>query len=101
MAWGSTIGAVRDAMRLLNNRGHPTNLVHLPTVYPIHGAELLPLLQGAKRLLLVEANFTGQLGHLIRAETGFTFQHKFLKYDGEPFTPSEIATRAMEVINVR
>jgi 2-oxoglutarate ferredoxin oxidoreductase subunit alpha len=101
VAWGSTVGAIRDAMRLMAQRGHRTNLIFLPTVYPVHSDQLLPMLSAAKRLLLVEANFSGQLGRLIRMESGFNFTHKFLKYDGEAITPSEVAHHAMEVINVR
>ncbi|HYK93173.1 MAG TPA: 2-oxoacid:acceptor oxidoreductase subunit alpha [Thermoplasmata archaeon] len=98
VAWGSTVGAVRDAMRLLSARGVATNLVHPPTVFPVHGAEFHALLDGAKRTLLVEANFSGQFGRLLRAETGIDLPHKLLKYDGEPFSPMEIVGRALELI---
>jgi 2-oxoglutarate/2-oxoacid ferredoxin oxidoreductase subunit alpha len=101
VAWGSTIGAIRDAMPLLAAQGHATNLILLPTVYPIHGEPLSALLNGAKRTLLVEANYSGQLGHLIRAETGIALPTTLLKYDGEPFYPSEIVQRSLEVLNVR
>ncbi|MFZ0891806.1 MAG: 2-oxoacid:acceptor oxidoreductase subunit alpha [Thermoplasmata archaeon] len=98
VAWGSTIGAIRDAIPLLNEQGHRTNLLRLPTVYPIHKAQLLALLGKSRRTLLVEANYSGQLGHLIRAETGFDLTNRLLKYDGEPFYPHEIVNRALEVL---
>lgn len=101
VAWGSTVGAIRDAMGLLAARGTTTNLVHLPTVYPVHGDALLPMLRGAERTLLVEANYSGQLGRLLRAETGLHLATTFLKYDGEPFYPMEIVARATEVLNGR
>jgi 2-oxoglutarate/2-oxoacid ferredoxin oxidoreductase subunit alpha len=98
VAWGSTVGAVRDAMVLLTARGVPTNLVQVPTVYPVHGDQIQAALAASPKRLLVEANFSGQLGHLLRAETGLTFPDRFLKYDGEPFYPAEIVGKAMEVI---
>jgi 2-oxoglutarate ferredoxin oxidoreductase subunit alpha len=101
VAWGSTVGAIRDAMRLLSERGRTTNVVHLPTVYPLHGDELRALVGGAKATLLVEANYSGQLGRLIRAETGLEFPQKLLKFDGEPFYPMEIVARALEVLDGR
>ncbi|MHB8351664.1 MAG: 2-oxoacid:acceptor oxidoreductase subunit alpha, partial [Thermoplasmata archaeon] len=101
VAWGSTVGAIRDAMKILAEQNQPTNLVHLPTVYPIHGEALGALLAPASRTLLVEANFSGQLGRLIRAETGIHFPRSFLKYDGEPFYPMEIVERAREELHVR
>lgn len=98
VAWGSTVGAIRDAMAILSARGVATNVIHLPTVYPIHGPELAKLVGGAKRTLLVEANYSGQLGRLIRAETGIHLTERLLKFDGEPFYPQEIVGRTNEVI---
>ncbi|MCI4336817.1 MAG: 2-oxoacid:acceptor oxidoreductase subunit alpha [Thermoplasmata archaeon] len=99
VAWGSTIGAIRDAMPILAAQGIVTNLVHPPTVYPVHGEQLRALLEPAKLTLLVEANFSGQYGRLVRAETGLEFPHKLLKYDGEPFYPMEIVGRVREMVH--
>lgn len=101
VAWGSTIGAVRDAMAILAGKGRRTNLVHFPTVYPVQGERARSLLVDAPRTLLVEANYSGQLGRLLRAETGLEFPHRLLKYDGEPFYPMEIVGRALEVLDGR
>lgn len=98
VAWGSTVGAVRDAMRLLAARGVPTNLVQALTVYPVHGDAFRAALGGAKRTLLVEANYSGQFGRLLRAETGVELSERLLKYDGEPFSPLEIVGRALEMV---
>ena len=65
-----------------------------PTLVP----DSLAFLIGARSLLLVEANFSGQLGRLLRAETGLEFPDRLLKYDGEPFYPREIVTKTLEVI---
>lgn len=98
VAWGSTVGAIRDAMVLLDGQGIPTNLLYLRTVYPLDAASLTATLNAARRTLLVEANYSGQLGHLIRAETGVHLSTRLLKYDGEPFYPHEIVAKAREVI---
>ena len=98
VAWGSTVSAIRDAMPLLLARGHSTNLLAIPTVYPLHAELLRRDLENARRTLLVEANYSGQLGHLIRAETGVLLAERFLKYDGEPFYPMEIVGHALEVL---
>ncbi|MGA7922591.1 MAG: 2-oxoacid:acceptor oxidoreductase subunit alpha [Thermoplasmata archaeon] len=98
VAWGSTVGPVRDAMIELTRRGHTTNLIHVSTVFPLHTETLSSQLQEARHLLLVEANYSGQLGRLIRAETGHDLPSKFLKYDGEPFYPNEIVLRTLEEI---
>jgi len=98
VAWGSTVGAVRDAMAELAARGHPTNLLRFPAVYPLDVAAVRAALGRAKRTMLVEANFSGQFGRLLRAETGLDLSERLLKYDGEPFFPHEIVARGIEVI---
>ena len=94
LAWGSTVGAVRDAMRELGERGQPTNLVWFPAVYPLQPQAILDVLGRARRTLLIEGNYSGQFGHLLRAESGFVPSDRLLKYDGEPFYPHEIVARA-------
>lgn len=97
VAWGSTVGAIRDAMAILDAQGLPTNLLYVRTVYPLDAPALTATLNGARRTLLVEANYSGQLGHLIRAETGVHLPNRLLKYDGEPFYPHEIVAKAREI----
>ncbi|MCI4369280.1 MAG: 2-oxoacid:acceptor oxidoreductase subunit alpha [Thermoplasmata archaeon] len=97
VAWGSTVGAVRDAMLILGERGIRTNLVMPRTVYPLHAEEMTRAISRAQHPLLVEANFSGQFGRLLRAETGIAIHDRLLKYDGEPFYPMEIVGRVLEV----
>jgi len=99
VAWGSTVGAIRDAMGLLTAQGRRTKLVAVETVFPVHGAALHKHLGHGEKRLLVESNYSGQLGRLIRSETGLDFPTTLLKYDGEPFYPMEIVGRALEVMN--
>ncbi|HKV90298.1 MAG TPA: 2-oxoacid:acceptor oxidoreductase subunit alpha, partial [Thermoplasmata archaeon] len=98
VAWGSTVAAVRDAMTGLAAKGIATNLLPIQTVWPLHADAVDAVLGRAKSTLLVEANYSGQLGRLIRAETGRSFSQKLLKYDGEPFYPFEIMAKAVEVL---
>jgi len=99
VAWGSPVGAIRDAMAQLSAQGRPTNLLYFPTVFPLDAAAVGATLGKAHRTLLVEANYTGQFGRLLRAETGVHLSDRFLKYDGEPFYPHEIVARGLEVMN--
>jgi 2-oxoglutarate/2-oxoacid ferredoxin oxidoreductase subunit alpha len=97
LAWGSTVGAVRDAMPDLARKGATTNLLWFPAVYPLAPERTTKALGRTKRTLLVEANYSGQFGRLLRAETGFVPTDRLLKYDGEPFYPHEIVAKALEV----
>jgi 2-oxoglutarate ferredoxin oxidoreductase subunit alpha len=97
LAWGSTVGAVRDAMAELARRNVSTNLVWFPAVYPVVPERIAATIGRARKTLLVEANFSGQFGRLLRAETGFVPNHHLFKYDGEPFYPHEIVAKVLEV----
>ncbi len=99
VAWGSTIGAIRDARAELDAQGRATNLITFPTVYPLDPDRVRSVFATARRTLLVEGNYSGQLGRLLRAETGVELSEKLLKYDGEPFFPHEIVARAVEVMS--
>jgi 2-oxoglutarate/2-oxoacid ferredoxin oxidoreductase subunit alpha len=99
VAWGSTIGAVRDARTILTERGVSTNLLHFPTVYPLDATRVVAEFAKTRRTLLIEANYSGQFGHLLRAETGIHLTERLLKYDGEPIYPHEVVARAVEVLN--
>ncbi len=98
VAWGSTAGAVRDALRELNSDGSKVNFLHISRVYPVKSIEVAKALVHTPKTLLVEANYTAKLGGLIRKETGIDLPNRLLKYDGEPFHPAEIVERARGVL---
>lgn len=90
VSWGSSRGAVLDAMSLLAARGKKSKLVHFTWLYPFPDAATLSELSGASRIIDVEQNATGQLASLIREHTGIEIKEKILKYDGRPLYPEEI-----------
>ena len=97
VGWGSTALAVRDAMGILATKGVPVNYLNVHQPFPLHAESVAKALRAAKRTMLVEQNYTGQLGRLIRAETGIDLPVKLLKYDGEPLYPWEIVGKVLEV----
>lgn len=98
VCWGSTFGVALEAAETLSQKGVLTNVLPIRNVWPFKSEEILQMLQGAKKILSVECNYTGQMARLIRAETGFEIKEKLVKYDGEPIYPNEIVKRAMEVL---
>ncbi|HYA54675.1 MAG TPA: 2-oxoacid:acceptor oxidoreductase subunit alpha [Thermoplasmata archaeon] len=98
VAWGSTVGAVRDTMAALREKGKVTNLLRFQTLFPLDPDTVRAVFARTHKTLLVEGNYTAQFAHLLRAETGVDLPHKFLKYDGEPFYPHQILERAEELL---
>jgi 2-oxoglutarate/2-oxoacid ferredoxin oxidoreductase subunit alpha len=98
IGWGSTGSVIQEAAAQLTQAGVVTNQLHFKYLLPFHSAEVLPILEGCRRTIVVENNFTGQFARHLRAETGFTVDHVLTRYDGEPFEPAYIATRAKSLL---
>jgi len=97
VGFGSTYGAIREAVGLLNesNNGRYAALV-FGDVYPLPQKEITEKAAKAERIVDVEQNATGQLAQLIRQETGIECTDKILKYDGRQITAMEIVDRMGE-----
>jgi 2-oxoglutarate ferredoxin oxidoreductase subunit alpha len=52
--------------------------------------EVSAILKQAKTTVLVEENYNGQLGDLIRTQTGITLDKRVVKFDGRPFSEEEL-----------
>ena len=91
--WGSTYGAVREAVDILNEGGASVGMLLLNQLWPFPAKEVADVLGKADASYVVEGNASGQLARLIRTETGIKVNGKILKYDGRPFTPTYIAER--------
>ena len=94
--WGSTYGAIREAVGILNEDGLAVAMMHLSDIWPFPANDVANILQQAKRIIAVEGNATAQLAHLIRAETGLEVNGKILKFDGRPFSPGYIVRAVNE-----
>jgi 2-oxoglutarate ferredoxin oxidoreductase subunit alpha len=90
VTWGSSKGAVEEAADMLRSGGTSVATLHFPQVWPLVPEHFLSPLQGAKEVIAVEGNATGQLARLIRRETGFHIVKRVLRYDGLPITPEFI-----------
>ncbi len=97
LCWGSSLGPVREAVARLNAGKVPARLVHLSELWPFPREAAAQALAGAKKLVAVEQNASGQLNRLLRQETGLAAQHLVLRYDGRPFTPEFILRGLQEV----
>lgn len=95
---GSTIGVIDEAIDRLTAEGHQVAHAHLHVLSPFPAESLQKYTDRAKKVLVVENNATGQLRHLMQffGVTG-DFQSQ-LKYDGNPYIPSEIYSQCKELM---
>lgn len=98
VGWGSCRGVIREAAEILRSDGISTNQLHFKYLLPFHAEEALEILNGCRKTIGVEVNYTGQFARHLRSETGFSLDDMILKYDGEPFEPAFIVNRVKEIV---
>jgi 2-oxoglutarate ferredoxin oxidoreductase subunit alpha len=90
IGWGSSHDVIQDVMRSEELRERRIAYLHYTYLWPLRTRELQRLAKRSKRTVLVEQNYQGQLGMLIRMECGLDIADKILKYDGRPFFYDEL-----------
>ncbi len=98
VCWGSTYGAVKEAVERLMEEGYSIGALVFGDIYPFPKKRLMELGKTASRIIDVEQNLTGQLDSLIREETPFGSDYKILKFDGRPFSGEEIYSRLKDEV---
>jgi 2-oxoglutarate ferredoxin oxidoreductase subunit alpha len=96
IGWGSTNDVIQDVMCSEKLRHRRIAYLHYTYLWPLRTGELQNLAERAKRIVLVEQNYQGQLGMLIRMECGLEIPDKILKYDGRPFFYDELLSLLLE-----
>ncbi|MFC5735068.1 2-oxoacid:acceptor oxidoreductase subunit alpha [Cytobacillus gottheilii] len=98
VGFNSTRGAIEEAQERLEADGFKVNHAHIRLIHPFPAEELLPLVQSAKKVVVVENNATGQLANILKMNVGYAQKvHNHLKYDGNPFLPHEIHSACKEL----
>jgi 2-oxoglutarate ferredoxin oxidoreductase subunit alpha len=91
IGWGSTYGAIHEAVDILRKKDASVNMLHLNELWPFPAKAVADAVSKARNSYVIENNATGQLARLIKTETGYDVSGRILKYDGRPFTPAYIA----------
>lgn len=87
ISWGSTYGAVRQALETLNETNYPVAMLHLRALHPLP-QELSSIIDKYQQIIVAELN-QGQLLHLIRSE--YLVDAKGMNQcNGRPFKSSQI-----------
>lgn len=98
ISWGSTKGAILDAMDRLLNEGRKVRFVQLRLLNPFPMERVRDLIGGHKQLVDIEMNYSSQLALLISENTGISMDHLIVKYNGRPISSSEIYNALMRIL---
>ncbi len=97
VTFGSTTIPAREAVEILKSKGLNFGIISFNYILPLDKEKTKAMLHG-KRMINVEANFTGQLAKVIMMNTGIEIKESILKYDGEAFTGESIASEALKIV---
>jgi 2-oxoglutarate ferredoxin oxidoreductase subunit alpha len=90
VSWGSTKGAIREALELLKNEGEELGFVQVRMIHPLPVDFLKKVMENKVRIIDIECNYSGQLSGMITEKTGRFMTHQVLKYNGRPMTATEM-----------
>ena len=97
LTWGSSKGAVWDAVTRLTNANIKLRAIQLKLLWPFPAEELLSLIKPAHRLIVVECNYSGQLHNLLREVTGRSADHCIVKYNGRAMSGEALAEALLTI----
>ena len=91
VCWGSTAGAVTEAVHLLREEGVDAGCLMFTDLWPFPSEKIRTLTESPPgHIVTVEQNSRAQFGRLLRMETGIETRGAVLKFDGRPFTAGQI-----------
>ncbi|MDW8083642.1 MAG: 2-oxoacid:ferredoxin oxidoreductase subunit alpha [Candidatus Caldarchaeum sp.] len=98
LSWGSTKGAILDAIDHLSSEGLRFAFAQVKLLNPFPTRFLQNLTSQYRKIIVVEQNYSGQFATLLRARTGIQVDHLIVKYNGRPFSFSELRDGLKEAV---
>jgi 2-oxoglutarate ferredoxin oxidoreductase subunit alpha len=99
VSWGSTKGPILDAMKLLEKDGIGVEFLQIRLVSPFPTDAVKQKLAGAKLLVDIEQNYSGQMAAVIAEKTMIDVKNKIVKFNGRPMSQDEIYRSVKQVIS--
>jgi len=90
VSWGSTKGAIIEVLNQLKEEGHSLGYIQVRMIHPLPSTYLKKMLEGKKRIIDIEDNYTAQLGGIVTQYTTIKPNYYVLKYTGRPMMTTEV-----------
>lgn len=97
IGWGSTKGAILDAMEMLKSEGVSANYLQITCANPFPKNIVKKFIESSGKRIVIENNYSGIMAGVIREQTGASIEHKIVKYDGRPYS-CDIVVKAVKKI---
>jgi len=99
VSWGSTKGPILDAMKLLERDGIGVEFLQIRLVSPFPTEIVKQKLAGAKLMVDIEQNYSGQMAAVIAEKTMIDIKNKIVKFTGRPMSQDEIYQSVKQVMS--
>jgi 2-oxoglutarate ferredoxin oxidoreductase subunit alpha len=90
LSWGSPKGAILEVLSMLKTEGVSLGFAQARMLHPLPSDYFTNLFRTAEKIIDVENNYLGQLGGLMKEQTGIAPNFYVLKYNGRPITATEV-----------
>ncbi len=90
ISWGSTKGAILDAIEILKEENLSVNFIQIKLLHPFPTDLLKKLLKNTHILIDIEMNYTSQLSKLLKQNLERSVDYEIVKYNGRPMSSNEI-----------
>jgi 2-oxoglutarate ferredoxin oxidoreductase subunit alpha len=90
ISWGSPKGAILEAMSKLGEEGFSLGFLQIRMIQPFPKEYVGKVLQGSRKIITVENNYSGQLAEVVKENTGMQANFHILKYSGRPMSTTEV-----------
>ena len=98
LCFGTTVQPLRQAMAWLARDGAKVRALQVVTLWPFPADAVSAFIGGAKKTMVIEGNYAGQLEGLIREVCLLGVDHRLHRYDGRPFSPEQVHESLKEVL---
>jgi 2-oxoglutarate ferredoxin oxidoreductase subunit alpha len=99
ISWGSTKGAVLDALDRLAAEGIKVRYIQVRLMHPFPSELVKSMLKDAKTVIDIEMNYSGQLGSLVRQYAALEANYYIVKYNGRPMSLDEVYNGVKRIIH--
>lgn len=96
VGWGSSKGAIIDAINELNKNGFNVNYMHFVYLNPMPKEKIKKMLDSCSDLMIIEGNMSGQFRDLLHKNTKVWIENSYFRYDGRPFFYEDIVQKVKE-----
>jgi 2-oxoglutarate/2-oxoacid ferredoxin oxidoreductase subunit alpha len=99
VSWGSTKGAILDAVKLLQKDGVAAEFLQIRLASPFPSELIKQRLSKAKLVIGIEQNYSAQMASVIAEKTLLDIKNTIVKFNGRPMSQDEIYAAVRQVVS--